>query len=318
MMLSRVADNLFWLGRYLERAEHTVRLLKVGLDMQHDLQTTDVGWGWRRLAHSLQLPDSDVTNDYEQVRSIVLDADHHASVLYQIRMARDNARQVREQISTEMWEQLNRLFLNLSESDFEKEWDTNVFEFFQLMLRELHTFEGITNSTLSHGEGWQFLRIGRLIERINNTVTLLDFYAKDWQETPASPQQYLNWVMLLRDCTAFEAYCKVYSADLRFPQIVEFLLLNSEFPHAVQFAVLSVQTALDDIADKAGTTRSNPLYRRTGRLSARLRYADIDEIFDDGLHICLDDVRRATNTINALVHDTYIGYPIEEKLPSHS
>lgn len=316
MMLSRVADNLYWLGRYLERAEHTLRLLKVGLDMQYDLQTSDVGLGWRRLANSLQLQAADITDDFEQVRQIVLDDVHTASVMSNIRAARDNARQVREQISTEMWEQLNRLFINLKKIDLAQKWDNNIFEFFQEMLRDLHMFEGITNSTLSHGEGWQFMQIGRLIERANNSVVLLDFYAHNWEQNSASPQQYLNWVMLLRDCTAFEAYCKVYSADLRFPKIVEFLLLNPDFPHAVQFAVLSVQTALDHIADKTGATRNNRLYRKIGRLAAMLRFADIDEVLNSDLHQYLYDVRQACSEINALVYDTYIGYPIEDKLPT--
>ena len=315
MMLSRVADNLYWLGRYLERAEHTLRLLKVGLDMQFDLQMPDVGWAWQRLAHSMHMPDTTGIDDFEMVKLLVRDEENTASVFYNIRAARDNGRQVREQISTEMWEQLNRLFLGLSEVDLTSEWEDSIFDFFQQQLRELYMFEGITNSTLSHGEGWHFLQIGRLIERAGNTVLLLDYYALDWKGS-STPQQYLNWVMLLRDCTAFEAYCKVYSADLRFPQILEFLLLNSEFPHAVLSSVLEIQNALDQIAEKTATSRNSRLYRLIGRLTASLRFAAADEILDDGLHDYLKNVHQTCDNIHALVYDTYIGYPIEEKLPA--
>jgi uncharacterized alpha-E superfamily protein len=315
MMLSRVADNLYWLARYLERAEHTLRLLKVGLDMQLDLQSPDATGAWERIAFSLHLPPQNGADEFELVRSLVLDGDNPASILANIRNARENARQVREQISTEMWEQLNRLFLGLPEVDLAAQWDENIFEFFQQQLRELHTFEGITNSTLNHGAGWHFMRIGQLIERAVNTVNLLDFYAGSWTAS-RSPEQYLNWVMLLRDCTAFEAYCKVYSADLHFPQIVDFLLLNAEFPHAVNYAVIETQAALDHIAERTATPRSGRLYRLIGRLTADLRFAAVDEILADDLHLYLTNVRQTCEKIHAAVYDNYIGYPIEAKLPT--
>ena len=316
MMLSRVADNLYWLGRYLERAEHLLRLLKVGQDMQFDMQRETISWAWRRIGSGVSIPELAEADDYTLVETVLLDNDS-GSVLSNVRLARDNARQVREQISTEMWEQLNRLHIGLSSVKLQDCWNDNIFEFFQSQLRELHLFEGTTNSTLNHGEGWQFLQIGRLIERAANTVMLIDFYARDWDKTSASSRQYLNWVMLLRDCTAFEAYCKVYSADLRFPQIVEFLLLNSEFPHAVHHALLSVKLSLDQIASTTATDRNTRLYRLIGRLTAKLRYADLDEILAEDLHAYLLEVKQACDTIHAVIYDTYIGYSIEQMLPDY-
>src|SRR5918911_1127138 len=159
-----------------------------------------------------------------------------------------------------MWEQLNRLFLQVKSANINDVWNVGPNEFFRSVKEGSHLFQGITDSTMNHGEGWQFIQVGRYLERVIATATLLDLYFKDFTEANGQPTKvssYLDWVGLLKSCTAFEAYCKVYTADLRPERIAEFLLLNAECPRSVRFAADVMQAAFQSIAEATAPRRSS-------------------------------------------------------------
>ena len=170
---------------------------------------------------------------------------------------------------------------------------------------------------MNHGEGWQFIQAGRYLERASATASLLDVYAAEFigHEGGATPtSHYLNWVGLLKACTAFEAYCKVYTADIRPERIVEFLLLNAECPRSVRFAAESLQAAFQAIAVEAGSRKSARVVRLAGRLRAALGFGQIDEIMEGGLHAYLGDIQRQCGEIHAAVQQAYVAYPVESAL----
>jgi uncharacterized alpha-E superfamily protein len=171
-----------------------------------------------------------------------------------------------------MWEQLNRLFLQVKETRLEDIWKVTTHEFFRSVKEGSHLFQGITDATMNHGGGWQFMQVGRYIERAGATATLLDVYAGEFMPSGGAdaggPKTYLDWVGLLKACTAFEAYCKVYTADLRPERIAEFLLLNAECPRSVRFAAAVVQPAFQSIAEVTAPRRSSG---RVNRLAGRMR-----------------------------------------------
>lgn len=314
-MLSRVADSLYWMARYLERAEHTARLVDVHLNLMLDQSPSSSLRCWRRVLRSLDFPQPEGELDpYSVAQNIAFDMGSQASIVTCITSARENARQVREQISSEMWEQLNRMFHEVRRAGMDEVWDAQPQEFLQAIKQGAHLFQGITNSTMAHGEGWQFIRIGRYMERARSSAILLDQHFRDLPQSSGGDDEHIEWIGLLRSCTAFESYCKVYTAELRPDRVAEFLLLNPSFPHSICFAVESFHGALDRISVLTSTNRAARLTRLAGRLRATLEYSHIDEIMANGLHQYLAELIKQCQAIHTAIYQTYVSYPIEAAL----
>ena len=168
----------------------------------------------------------------------ILDLANHDSIAACIGGARENARQVREQISSEMWEQINRLFLDVRRGAPQPEWRAGAHEFLASVIDGVHLFQGVTDATMTHGEGWHFIELGPLHRARSATAALLDVHYRDFEGTSGQPVElgeYVEWVGLLRSCCAFEAYCRHYTADLRAERIAEFLILNAHFPRSIRY-----------------------------------------------------------------------------------
>src|SRR5256712_12749456 len=282
-MLSRVAGSLYWMSRYLERAEHTARLIDVHLTQMLDQAGGDTNLRWQRLLRSLRTPQSPEEVDaYSVTYALTFDETNTSSIVSCIASARENAQQVREQISSEMWEQLNRLFLQVKQTSMEQIWHAEPHRFLNSVKENIYLFQGITDATMSHSEGWHFIRVGRFLERTTATAALLDthfsVFLTEQTEYEGEPLDYLSWVELLRSCASFEAYCKVYTATIRPAQIAEFLLLNAEAPRSIRFACAMMQGALQAIAKATSARHPERAERLTGRRRAWLAYNQIKEI----------------------------------------
>lgn len=306
-MLSRVADNLYWLCRYLERAEHTARLLDVNLAQMLDQTPTAAASRWHRLQDILA-QKIDPADPYQITYALTFDSDNPASIVSCIAVARENARQVREQISSEMWVQLNRLYHRVRQTTMDAIWEAEPYEFYHGVVKDgIHLFEGITDATLSHGEGWHFMRVGRYLERAINTTTLLDVhFPPDAEATNFAGVSYLEWIDLLKSCTSYEAYLKVYTAQVEPIRIAEFLLLNAESPRSVRFAADAVRESIATISAITNQGRGDRSKRLAGRLQASLDYGYIDEIMDDGLDAYCDSIRRQCEQIHSAIYQTYV------------
>jgi len=320
-MLSRVADSLYWMSRYLERAEHTARLIDVQLNQMLDQAGGDSNLRWRRLLHSLRTPPLQGDVDaYSVTQALTFDASSTSSIASCIAAARENARQVREQISSEMWEQLNRLFLQVKDISMEQMWFAEPHKFLNSVKEEIYLFQGITDATMSHSEGWHFIRVGRFLERATATAALLDtpfsVFLTEQTVDENEPLDYLSWIGLLRSCASFEAYCKVYTAVIRPAHIAEFLLLNAEAPRSIRFACAMMQGALQAIAKATNARNSGRVERLIGRLRASLDYYQIEEILSGDMHEYLESIQRQCALIHSGLYQAYIAYPIEVALTS--
>ena len=318
-MLSRVADHLYWMSRYLERAEHTARLIGVNLDLMLDQAPAAAASRRERLAASLgtSLPPASLQDDYSMTEALTFNLANKSSIVACIAAARENAQNVREQISSEMWEQINQLYLSIRQTTPEKLWRAEPHRFFQAVKAGAHLFQGLTDSTMNHGEGWHFIQVGRFIERVGATAVLLDVHYGAFTRSPegfSAPDGYLEWIGLLKSCTAFEAYCKVYTANFQPRAIAEFLLLNREFPHSVYFAVDMMQNALHSIAEATEMRKVGRVYRLVGRLRASFDFDQIDEIMAADLHTYLQDIQNQCRQIHEALYQAYITYPIEAAL----
>ena len=319
-MLSRVADSLYWMSRYLERAEHTARLVDVELQLWLD-QATEAGAGrWRFLLEALHsLTDKECqVQPNELVNTLVFSRKNASSIVSCIAAARENLRHVREQCSSEMWQQLNRLYLEVMENRFDESWILNSHGFFNAVQQGAHLFQGITDSTMGHGEGWQYIQLGRYVERTDTLASLIGMH---FQRLPHPPDEtvegseYLEWIGLLRGCVAFEAYCKVYTAEIRPLRVAEFLLLNPEFPHSVRFSIDRMNGALHVIGDLSERRAKLPT-RLAGRLRAQLSFSQIEEIMAEGAHAYLNTVRNECEQIHGAIQQIYFDYPIDAELAS--
>jgi uncharacterized alpha-E superfamily protein len=318
-MLSRVADSLYWMSRYLERAEHTARLVDVELQLWLD-QSPEAGAGrWRFLLEALRTPVAQGAVDPTRlVNTLVFSRTNASSIVSCIAIARENLRHVREQCSSEMWEQLNRLYLEVMNAQPEDAWMMNSHGFFHAVQQGAQLFQGITDATMSHGEGWQYIQLGRYVERTDTIASLVETHFKrvgQPADQAVESADYLEWVGLLRACVAFEAYCKACTAEIRPLRVAEFLVLNPDFPHSVRFSVDRVNAALHIIGDLTERRAKLPT-RIAGRLRAQLSFSQIEEVMAEGAATYLENVRSECAQIHTAIHQIYFDYAIESELAS--
>jgi uncharacterized alpha-E superfamily protein len=326
-MLSRVADSLYWMSRYLERAEHTTRLLDVNLNLMLDESTSSADQRWPRMLQALGRPrrlkwDG---NPYALAHTLTFDTTNPSSVVSCIISARENARHMREQITTEQWHRVNSLYLDVTRPGFKKDMESEAsnnsvegpIAFLQQVMEAVHQFQGVTDSTMSHGEGWHFIQVGRFLERATATTFLLEAYHEDLWAHPdrtAESNEYLEWMGLLRSATAFEAYCKVYTADINPERVLEFLLLDPEFPHAVRFSIDSLQTSLFAIQQQSGKQRADDLHRLAGKLSSSLAFASVDDVLNGDVVKYLRSIQQQCHQIHETIYQLYVNYSIQAAL----
>ena len=318
-MLSRVADSLYWTSRHLERAEHTVRLIDINLGLMLDKSHTSAERRWLRVLAALGSPphiewEGDA---YRLVQDLCFHATSPASVVNCIISARENARQIREEISTEQWQRLNRLFHEVSRARTERYSDLQFAEFLPTVIDGVHLFQGVTDTTLSHEEGWQFLQVGRFLERASATAMLLDVYHREVArsaEESVDAYEYLEWVGLLRSCTAFEAYCKGYTADLSYERMLEFLLLNPDFPHSIRYSIDHLHRSLTSIQQHSHQLNVDELMRVSGKLRTVLGYDQISDVFTAGPGNYLRRILQECQRIHDLIYEVYIQYSVQTAL----
>lgn len=315
-MLARVADSLYWMARYLERAEHTARLLAVKLDSMVDQSDEDADASWHRVSAALM--GENLGHDaFAITDALSFDPGSKHSLISSVRFARDNARQVREQLSTEVWEHLNRLYLRLQDETASRVWQRQPSVFFRGIMEDLYMLGGVTYTTLRHGEGWYFLELGRYIERAQLVSRLLDIHfgivAPGYDNPPPRPK-YFDWLVLLKFCTAFEPYLKEHTADVTPERIAEFLLFDAEFPHSVRFAVDRMRESLANVAPGAPPQRRALVERLAGRLKAAVDYGQIDDLTGGSIDTFLAGISRQCEQVHEAVLSAYVAYDAEAVL----
>lgn len=317
-MLSRVADSLYWMSRYLERAEHTVRMVDVNVGLMLDRSSTSAERRWKRVLVALGNPADIVwEGDYERlITRLTYDDTADASVASSIVAARENARQARDEISSEQWQQLNKMYHYVTQT-WTAENVPRSNEYALAVTDGLYLFQGVTDSTMTHGEGWHFIQIGRYIERASATANILDVYQQEVFSSGKEcreGEQYLEWIGLLRSCAAFEAYCHIYTAELSQDKILEFLLLNQKFPHSLRYAVDGLRQALQAVQNASGRHAVDELNRVAGRLQASLSFVEVHEVLDQDTAVYLHNVLRQCRQIHDLIYRYYIHYSVEAAL----
>ena len=316
MMLARVADSLYWMGRYLERAEHLSRLSLVILNATLDASDAAAHTGWIALSALGKTEAAQNHNAYDAARTLVLDRDGGDSVVAAVALARENARQVRDQITTEAWERLNLLYLRLTARGAETQFDNGASAYLTEVIADLHLFKGAADSTMSHGEGWRFLSLGIYLERAQLIARLLDVCfggAPGKQIT-----DHIALMGLLRMACALEPYLRVYTAEIEPRQMLEFLLFDDEVPRSIRFCTARIKEHLSELTGEADLFGQAAAPKRlAGRLNARLEFADVDAMLDGAsASALLATVTAECVDIHGAVFEAFIAYPLELRLPA--
>jgi uncharacterized alpha-E superfamily protein len=319
MMLSRVAYALYWMSRYLERAENTARLVDVNSQLLLDFRTSDES---QLLDHWLPIVESTGDRDRflgsypgatgrDVVEFLVFDAENRNSIVATVTQARENARTVRDQLTAELWEEINRLYLFLHAQDARGRFDESPVEFFAEVKNASLLLTGLGHATVMHGEGWQFMELGRFIERGDQTTRILDVLHAAFppRGVPAhwSEQDVVEWTAMLHSCSAWDTYKSLHGASVEPTRVVGLLLLNEDFPRSLRFCAEELDAALRRISGVGPRRFANTAEQRSGRLLAELRFATVEDLLEEyGLHRYLDRAQSVLASIADAAYDVYV------------
>jgi len=314
-MLSRVAESIYWMSRYIERAENVARFVDVTLNLNLDMPVGSAQQ-WQPLV--------DTTGDAKEfarrygvatqqpvIQFLTFDPENINSIRSCLRAARENARSVREVISSEMWEQLNEFYLLVNSAAFDANSLRDPHHLFASVKMASHEFAGVTDATMTHNEGWHFCRLGRHLERADKTSRILDvkyFLLLPTEADVGTTYDDLQWAAVLRSASAFEMYRKRYGR-MSPDRIVEFLLLDREFPRAIQYCLMAARKTVHAISGTPAGMFRNPVEQLLGELCSELAYAQVDEIVAAGLHEHLDQLQTRMNRVGAGIHETFFAGP---------
>ena len=318
-MLSRSAQSLFWMGRYLERAQHLSRFLQLQTAALVDRPVQEIYFGWSRIyisvdrltpGGSLELTDSDdftLADSYTLADDLTFEPSNLGSLWNCFAAARENARQTRNCISAEMWSHLNLVYLRLQNRDIQDIWATSPESFYSGVTSDIDTFMGVAAATMYRDEGWHFLQLGRLNERAQITISLL--LAQLASEVHFEESSEADWVSLLRAYHALEVYNRSYSVEVHPNHVLDLLVTDPLLPDSLCYSLDVLGQQLDAIgpgpnADSSGATR-----RLAGRLVSLIRYDWPD----------LEDREQALRQMGAFCRDlhdliavTYFDYHVED------
>lgn len=310
-MLSRVADAIYWMNRYLERAENYARFLDVNFNLSLEMPP-DISAQWKPLVVT--------TGDWELYKSLYekveknmvifflgFDEKNPNSIFNSIRNARENARAVRPDITKEVWEQVNYLYYLVKDEITKKRWQRkDPRGFFNEVKKGCQLLYGIFNATISRTDGWHFGKIGQLIERADKTSRVLDvkyhMLLPDVKSV-GSPLDLIQWAALLKSVSAYDMYRKRFG-KLTVRNISEFLITDKVFPRSMLSCLINTEQSLQTITGSE-TGYINNAERQLGLLKSQLEYAHIDEIITSGLHEYLDNFQVKLNVVSNAIYESF-------------
>lgn len=323
-MLSRVAESIYWMSRYIERAENVARFIDVNLRLILDLPPGSTEQ-WEPLVsttgdHEPFLARYKTGTRANVIDFLTFDTENTNSIKSCVRAARENARTVREVISTEMWGSLNQFYLVVNDAHAHNAAREDPHAFYTAVRNASNLFIGTASATMSHGEGWHYARLGRYLERADQTSRILDvkyFILLPDVADVGTPFDDIPWAAVLRSASAFEMYRKRFGR-ISPRRIVEFLLLDREFPRAVHHCLMEAEGSLRAITGSPLNTFRNRAEQRLGQLRAEFAYAQVDDIIDSGLHEFIDALQTKLNQAGDAIAETFFAVRAPQSATANS
>ena len=308
-MLSRVANSLYWMGRYLERSDNVARFIDVTSRLILDLGWENDSTQWEPLVRASG-DDSDFISRYDGfdeknvVTFLTFDTDNANAIISCVQQLRENARTVREIISSELWESINRLY-HFVEKHSKKRQNEDLQDFFVAIHEANHQISGLIENTMSHGEGWHFLQLGRFLERADKTARMLDvkyFLLLPNPDYVDSPYDAVQWGAVLKSVSGFEMYCKQFHRT-NYRDVTQFLVLDAHFPRSIRFCIHKAATSLSNITTILGVDISAT--DNINELKTILDTADTPQILGEGLHEFVDRFQIGLNAIDDAIYEAF-------------
>jgi uncharacterized alpha-E superfamily protein len=299
-LLSRVADASFWLGRYLERAEHVARVLEVTRAILIDLEQVDpeaASNQWKGALAALSLPD-------DSTERLIFDQGAPTSLDCVVSQARENSRQVREVISTEMWEHLNQASWSLHEAQTRGVHESQLSQALNGIVTASFLWDGVADGTTARDEGWLFLKLGKFVERLDAASRLIAIRTEQAPKASLQSAEHVHFVALLRTLCSVEAYKKVHPERVDRRHVLDFLLFDPHFPRTVRYASLAVADFAKRLADAHGN-RGRGVERAFGKIAARLEFSDVDEVERRGTPQFLRQILDELGVASGLLQGSY-------------
>ena len=302
-MLSRVANSLYWLSRYLERVENLTRLVEVNRYESLDSSDPDQ---WRPLLYTTCTEKIFEGSEEQDVGTFIyFSEDNPDSIRECVAHARENARMVRDQISEEIWRELNRFHLFIRSENAVELWQNQPEAFHRRTIEFCMLLSGLIHATVLHDEGWYFMQIGKLIERADKTTRVLDMLAYQG----ITPRTKL--ASALKSCSAFNAFQAEYRSGISLDNAMSFLLFSSSFPRSVRFCIKQLDHHLHAVSGSPIGSYTNEAERINGRLLAQLNFSSSLNVLQIGYHEYINSLQKQFNEIGQQVFDTYILLPLE-------
>lgn len=310
-MLSRAADAIYWMNRYVERAENIARFIHVNVHLSLDMPVSINTDQWAPLvqvmgAYPLFAEHYGEATQQNVIDFLTFDRDYPHSIISCLYKARENARSVRHVISPEMWQQINTFYLMVK--GVHKGLALEMpHDFFTRIKMASHTFTGIMSATMSHGEAWNFSRMGTLLERADKTSRILDvkyFILLPAVQDVGTPFDDIQWAALLKSASAFDMYRQRFGR-ISPTNVADFLILDPDFPRSIHYCLIEAEKSLHAITGSPENTFGGNAERGLGRLRADLVYTDIGEIIQGGLHQFLDHFQSQLNAVNNAVSQSF-------------
>ena len=310
-MLSRVADAMYWMNRYIERAENYARFMDVSFNLTLELPP-NVSEQWQPLVVTTGdwklYADMYKSIDKEKVVYFLgFDPGNPNSIYNCISKARENARSIRPEITKELWEQINHLYYFVKNGLEKKQWKKkDPRAYFDEIKKGCQLFWGIIDATISRTEGWHFGRIGKLLERADKTSRILDVKYHMLLPSPkdvGTPLDIIQWTALLKSVSAYDMYRK-NNGKLSPEGIASFLILDTEFPRSMLRCLNNAEMSLKKISGQV-SGYANKAEKELGLLSSQLEYADINEIIESGLHEYLDNFQIRLNHVSTAIFNSF-------------
>lgn len=317
-MLSRVADSIYWMNRYVERAENYARFLDVNFNLSLELPH-DVSAQWKPLV--VTSGDWELYQTlYEKVDKnkviyfLAFDPKNPNSIYNCLINARENARAIRPDLTREVWQQLNYLYYFMKEGLEKKRWlkkDPRIF--FNDVKKGCQLLYGIYDATISRNDGWHFSKIGQLVERADKTSRVLDVkyhIILPTADAVGTPMDLVQWVALLKSVSAFDMYRKK-NGKLTPVAISEFLILDKVFPRSMLRCLIKAEESLNAITGSDNESYSNEAEKQLGQLRSQLSFASVEDIFKEGLHEYLDNFQKELNDVSVAIYDSFFSMDTE-------
>ena len=304
-MLSRVANTLYWMRRYVERADQIARVVDVNLDLAFDRAPGDVARLWGRLLPALLPAPAWAQVEHARTGGALTDLANVDAVASCVAAARENARQVRQHISGEMWERVNGLHLALNDPARRAAWEERPHGYFQTVREGAALFDAAVHAGMARDEGWHFVQLGLFLERAAGTARLLACQLRESQpavDADMALDEQLDWICLLRACDALELYRRRYCAELRADRIVRFLIEDPLSPRTVRYALDEIARALATLAE---TVPSQPPLALSSAVTSTVdgsRSGDSDPI------AAVSAIEAECGRIHRTLHETYIDH----------